>query len=183
MTQFATALPKDLDGQKTTSVPMGTGTIEWTTPVQLTAGTASVGTVILGTGSATVGTVILGTGTASVGKVTKTAGSLDSNLLTSAARTASAQTTTTAVGAYTMGVFYLDVTAVSGTTPTLNVTIEGKDPTSGKYFTIGTFTQLTAIGNQRITIPQLLDSNIRVNYQIGGTTPSFTFTVGATFKA
>lgn len=78
---------------------------------------------------------------------------------------------------------FLDVTAVSGTTPTLDVTVKVKDPASGKYFTVGAFTQATAVTNEAIFIGgtgdiEFATRTIRVEYTIGGTTPDFTFSVG-----
>lgn len=78
---------------------------------------------------------------------------------------------------------YLDVTAASGTTPTLDVTVKAKDTVSGKYFTIGTFTQQTVVANEVIFIGGGSDTEFavktfRVECAIGGGTPSFTFSVG-----
>lgn len=78
---------------------------------------------------------------------------------------------------------FLDITATAGTTPTLNVTVKAKDPASGKYFVIGTFAQKTAIANEAIFIGSGADTKfptkiVRVEYVVGGTTPSFTFSVG-----
>lgn len=69
----------------------------------------------------------------------------------------------------------LDVTAVSGTSPTMTVTVE----TAGDGVTwsaVGTFTAVTATGTQRKTFFGL-DQYVRVSWTVGGTTPSFTFSV------
>ena len=77
--------------------------------------------------------------------------------------------------------FYLDVTAVTGTTPTLDVKIQEKDPVSGKYFDLFSFTQKTAISSERKSYGsgagELLGKVIRYVATIGGTTPSFTFSL------
>jgi len=77
--------------------------------------------------------------------------------------------------------FYLDVTAVTGTTPTLDVKIQEKDPVSGKYFDLVSFTQQTAISSERksygLGAGELLGKVIRYVATIGGTTPSFTFSL------
>ena len=82
--------------------------------------------------------------------------------------------------------FYLDVTAVSGSTPTLDVKIQGKDSVSGKYFDLVSFTQATAVTNQRKNYGsgagELLDKTIRYVATIGGTTPSFTFSLSLAGK-
>jgi hypothetical protein len=70
----------------------------------------------------------------------------------------------------------LDVTAASGTTPTLDVVIE--DTLDGVNFnTIGTFTQRTSAGRQVIDITTPFSDSVRIRWTIGGTTPSFTFSV------
>jgi hypothetical protein len=70
----------------------------------------------------------------------------------------------------------LNVTAASGTTPTLDVVIE--DTLDGaNWNTIGTFTQLTAAGRQVINITTPFSDTIRVRWTVGGTTPSFTSSV------
>jgi len=70
----------------------------------------------------------------------------------------------------------LDVTAASGTTPTLDVVIE--DTLDGtNWNTVGTFTQKTTTGRQVIDITGLFAGTLRVRWTIGGTTPSFTFSV------
>lgn len=103
--------------------------------------------------------------------------------LASEARTTSVNSDdiTVAVGAR-LGVF-LDVTAASGTSPTLDVTVKAKDPASGKYFTIGSFTQATGVTTEAIWIgggadTEFTTDTFRVETTVGGVTPSFTFSVG-----
>lgn len=104
-------------------------------------------------------------------------------VLASAARTASTNSDdiTVAIGAR-LGVF-LDVTAASGVSPTLDVVVKAKDPASGKYFTIGTFTQATGVTSEALWIGggadvEFTTDTFRVETTIAGTTPSFTFSVG-----
>ena len=82
--------------------------------------------------------------------------------------------------------FYLDVTAVSGTSPTLDVKIQEKDPVSGKYFDLLTFTQVTVISSQRKSFGrgagEFLGKTIRYVATIGGTGPSFTFSLSMVGK-
>ncbi|MCM8900625.1 hypothetical protein KVG29_05200 [Caldicoprobacter algeriensis] len=106
-------------------------------------------------------------------------------MLASAARTASGDTSATPVDVkkYKEAVFFLDVTAVSGTAPTLDVKIKTKDPVSGKWFDLVNFTQVTAVTSEMKAVSGLLGSQIAVFYTIGGTTPSFTFSVGAVLKS
>lgn len=70
----------------------------------------------------------------------------------------------------------LDVTAASGTSPTLDVVIE--DTVDGtNWNVIGTFTQRTAAGRQVIDVAGFFTDQLRVRWTVAGTTPSFTFSV------
>lgn len=70
----------------------------------------------------------------------------------------------------------LNVTAASGTTPTLDVLVE--DTLDGtNYNTIGTFAQKTTTGREVINITTQFADSIRVRWTVAGTTPSFTFSV------
>lgn len=70
----------------------------------------------------------------------------------------------------------LEVTAASGTVPTLDVVIE--DSLDGSTWnTIGSFTQATATARQVINITTPFSDTLRVRWTVGGTTPSFTFSV------
>lgn len=103
---------------------------------------------------------------------------IEPNVLTlaaSAARTTTANGTTTDNEGALIANVKLDVTAASGTTPTLNVTIQGQDA-AGDWFTLGTFTQATGVTAQ--TIPVVLAGRqVRAIWTVAGTTPSFTFSV------
>jgi hypothetical protein len=100
----------------------------------------------------------------------------------SQAETVSGQTADVNVGNYQEGIFFLNVTAVSGTNSTLDIKIQTKDPVSGTYFVIASFTQVTAVTNQVITIPNCLGSIINASYTLGGMSPSFTFSLGGVVK-
>lgn len=98
-------------------------------------------------------------------------------LVTSAARTTSSNSTAvTGFGANTLLRCQLQVTAASGTTPTLDVVIE--DTVDGtNWNTIGTFTQATAVTRQVVNVSAPFTDQIRARWTVGGTTPSFTFSV------
>lgn len=107
----------------------------------------------------------------------------EGTILSSAARTASGNSEDIKLEGGSKLAVFLDVTAASGTSPTLDVVVKAKDPASGKYFTIGTFAQKTAVANEAIFIGGGSDSifatkTFRVEYTLGGTTPNFTFSVG-----
>lgn len=89
----------------------------------------------------------------------------------------------------------LDVTAASGTTPTLDVKLQSKDPISGKYVDLpgAAFTQKTAASTDDLTVypgvaetanetvSDVISGVWRAVATIGGTTPSFTFTLGCSY--
>lgn len=87
------------------------------------------------------------------------------------------------VSQYTEGLVTLDVTAASGTSPTLAVKIQTSDDGGTTWYDIpnASFTQATAVTKQAIQI-NTYGNLIRAAYTVGGTTPSFTFTVNAILK-
>jgi hypothetical protein len=101
-------------------------------------------------------------------------------VLLSAARTANGDTYATplAVDYGSVITFFLDVTAVSGTTPTLDLYIDIQDPVSGKWVNQDKFPQVTATGTYALSV-YVRSNRYAVRWVLGGTTPSFTFSVGA----
>lgn len=72
----------------------------------------------------------------------------------------------------------LAISAASGTSPTLDVTLETTaDGTN--YYTAGTFPQQTGVATVARVIGDL-GLTSRWKWTVGGTTPSFTFTITAT---
>lgn len=69
---------------------------------------------------------------------------------------------------------FLDITAASGTSPTLTVTVEVFDGTS--WYTHTSFAQKTAAGRDMLKLTNF-GQDVRVSWTIGGTGPSFTFAV------
>lgn len=98
-------------------------------------------------------------------------------LLASGARTATGNTAnlTGFASPKTLRV-QLEVTAASGTTPTLDVVLQDTLDGAG-YNTIGTFTQKVAAAREVINVTAPFSDTLRVLYTIAGTTPSFTFSV------
>lgn len=84
---------------------------------------------------------------------------------------------------------YINITAITGTTPTLTVTVQGKDPASGQYFNILTSAALNATGFTRLIIypgitvaanaadSDVLPDTFRITYTVGGTGPSVSATI------
>lgn len=85
----------------------------------------------------------------------------------------------------------IDVTAITGTTPTLVVDVQGKDTASGQYYTALASASITATGVTVLTVypgvaatsnesaSDHLPATWRISYTIGGTTPAVTATIGA----
>lgn len=80
----------------------------------------------------------------------------------------------------------IDITAISGASATLTVIVEGKDPRSGKYYTLLQSAGLTAVATTvlqiypgitvtaNVTASRALPRQFRISYTITGTTPSVT---------
>jgi hypothetical protein len=85
----------------------------------------------------------------------------------------------------------IDITAITGTAPTLTVTLKGFDPGSGKSYTILASAALNATGTTVLTVypGQTAAANLAANDHlpaswlvtaaIGGTTPAVTATISA----
>lgn len=70
----------------------------------------------------------------------------------------------------------LNVTAASGT-PTLDVVVEDTLDGGANWNTLVTFSQKTGTGHQVVDYSGPFADRIRARWTIGGTTPSFTFSV------
>jgi len=73
----------------------------------------------------------------------------------------------------------IKVTSVSGTSPTLDVYIEGKFEATGDYKPLASQTGITTTGVWFLTINPLVFRYVRVRWVVGGTSPSFAITVVA----
>lgn len=104
-------------------------------------------------------------------------------LLASDARTSGGTTSDIDVGRFLHGEICIDVTAVSGTSPSLNVYVEGKDQYTGKYKVLFSHEGITSVQTIWDTITMLAFKYIRVRWEVGGTSPSFTFSVSGEFKS
>ena len=97
-------------------------------------------------------------------------------LFASAARTASANGSAVELGDCAVARLDLKVTAASGTTPTLNVKVQ-TSPDGTTWTDVGTaFAQATGATTEH-KIVSGLDRFVRGVATIGGTTPSFTFSL------
>lgn len=110
----------------------------------------------------------------------------------SAAETATVNSNTFELKGGEIGaLFILDITAASGTTPTLDVKLQFVDDISGKFVDVpgAAFAQKTGTGTDSLVVfpgvtaaanravSYALGKTCRFVYTIGGTTPSFTFTL------
>lgn len=127
-------------------------------------------------------------------------------LVASADRTASDTTAWIPLGGhFQFATFLIDVTAVTGTTPTLNVYIQNRLPDGVTADDIVSFTQRTSAAKERCyyevgtgnTIGAATDGTlaaastktgallgdwIRVKWVVAGTNPHFTFSLSASFR-
>jgi hypothetical protein len=106
------------------------------------------------------------------------------NFHATAARTATGSATGVDVQAYDGDlVLVLDSAAGTGTTPTLAVTVEHSDALGSGYTAItgAAFTTVTTTASQQKLVISKDEAKryVRVTYTIGGSTPSFTFSVNA----
>jgi hypothetical protein len=86
------------------------------------------------------------------------------------------------LGSFWRAILFLDVSAVSGTTPSLTVALETQDQQSGKWAQLAAFPAQTAITGATPITPvttELYGVNFRLSWTVSGTTPSFTFTCNA----
>lgn len=71
----------------------------------------------------------------------------------------------------------LDVSAASGTTPTLDVVLEDTLDAGATWNVVGTFAQKTGPGREVIDVTSPFTDRLRARWTVGGTSPSFTFSV------
>lgn len=86
-------------------------------------------------------------------------------------------TTTTAAFTPTFGISYevnIPVTAATGTTPTLDVSIEESDDSGTNWFKVYDFPRIIATGMYRSPVIRLTGNRVRYVQTVGGGTPSFT---------
>lgn len=86
---------------------------------------------------------------------------------------------------------FVNITAITGTTPTLTVTLKGIDPASGTAYTILASAALNATGltvlkvypgltaSANVVASDVVPTTCRIDSAIAGTTPAVTATVSA----
>ena len=126
--------------------------------------------------SGTITTVTTVTGVTTVSAVTS-ANLAIPGVIADVASAALTTTTTTAALTPTFGTSYevnIPVTAVTGTTPTLDVSIEESDDSGTNWFRVYDFPRITATGIYRSPTLPLTGNRVRYVQTVAGTTPSFT---------
>ena len=86
------------------------------------------------------------------------------------------------LGAFQRAILFLDVSAASGTNPTLAVALQVQSPVTQKWTQVAVFTTQTAATGSTPIPPitlELYGLNYRAVWTVGGTSPSFTFSLGA----
>ena len=104
----------------------------------------------------------------------------EKELLPSNAKTSSSQTSVFKLYDVIDPVLLVNVTAVSGTLPTLDIEVEVSS-NQNTWFKVSKFARITATGQypkEMKSFPRYM----RLNYSIGGTDPSFTFDIQVTGK-
>lgn len=99
------------------------------------------------------------------------------SLINDVASAALAATSTTSAFTPTSGPAYsvnIPVTVVSGSTPTLDVSIEESDDNGTNWFKVYDFPRITTTGMYRSPIIRLTGTRVRYVQTVGGSTPSFT---------
>ena len=122
------------------------------------------------------GTVTANIGTGTVAAVTSANLALP-GIIADVASAALTTTTTTAAFTPTFGTSYsvsIPVTAVTGTTPTLDVAIEESDDSGGNWFKVYDFPRITGTGIYRSPLIRIVGNRVRYVQSVAGTTPSFT---------
>jgi len=108
----------------------------------------------------------------------------ENNLLiqASAAHTTSGNSGNLDVGGFNEFLILINVSAASGTTPTLNFFVDSSPDQGTSWVQIASGAQLTGVSTQNIPLgagssatPALFGEMIRLRWTIAGTTPSFTF--------
>lgn len=139
-------------------------------PVQVMGGTvAATGTLTVNQGTM----AALPASTNAIGAVRLTLPEVTTDVASAAITT----TTTTAAFTPASGVTYevnIPVTAVTGTAPTLDVSIEESDDSGTNWFKVYDFPRITATGIYRSPKLNLTGNRVRYVQTVTGTTPSFT---------
>jgi len=102
---------------------------------------------------------------------------LEATLVNAHAITANGSSSNVDIYAYIYVFVFIYVSAVSGTSPSMNVYLNAYDSTSNQYTTIASVTNITATGTYYMTASNLAVRYVNVSWAVSGTSPSFTTTI------
>jgi len=102
-------------------------------------------------------------------------------ILNAQAITANGSSSNIDIGGYPYVFVFIYVSAVSGTSPSLNVYLNAVDEVSNQSVSIASVTNITTTGTYYISASGLAVRYVNVSWTVGGTSPSFTTTI--TLKA
>ena len=86
------------------------------------------------------------------------------------------------ISKYGEGIVFLEITAASGSSQTLDIIVQIQNPMTGTWHKTGDFSQKTSIGNDVGYVGYGVGEKMAISYTLGGNSPSFTFTVDIVFK-
>jgi hypothetical protein len=117
-------------------------------------------------------------GTVSTVSTASLAANVIVNDTASGAITTTATSTTVTPGSGTLSQeFNIIVTAVSGTNPTLDFTVQESDDSGTNFYDVYQLPRITAAGQYRTPLIPLTGNRVRYVRTVGGTTPSFTSSI------
>jgi hypothetical protein len=80
------------------------------------------------------------------------------------------------------GSFLLKVTAASGSSPTLDITIQTYNSLTETWHTLATFDQVLAVSQDEGFVEYGMGEQLALSYVVGGSNPSFTWTLDVILK-
>lgn len=121
---------------------------------------------------------VSGSGTFTVSGTNNPSANILTNISASSAKTVTGNSGSVTIAAPgTSAAFVLNLTAVSGTNPVLDVIIETSSDSGTTFNTVYSFNRLTATGQEYTPVIAVSGNRVRASWTISGTTPSFTFSV------
>lgn len=102
--------------------------------------------------------------------------------LASAARTTTGTSTAFDTGDLISLLAALDITAASGTTPTLDVKLQTSFDGGSTWVDVASFAQATNASGDQTKLFSGVGPSCRWSWTIAGTTPSFTFSIASKFN-
>jgi len=85
------------------------------------------------------------------------------------------------VGDYSRMIVFIDVTSLSGTSPSLTLKIDALDPASNKWVEVETSSAITTTGTYALK-HEIYEDTVRIRVVVGGTDVSATISIGMVMK-